>query len=122
MARPRIDGMLDSSIRVWRPTESKGRVGQVDRSYTVFITTQAFINRSVAPVAPVGGGLAPTGRRRLYIRPNLNVQKRDVIEIIGGPEIATTWEVDEVPSQLKGHHAQLDCIAWHGILPEVTES
>lgn len=127
MTRPTIDHLFDHSIRIWRPTVSKDGVGAESRSYTLQVQTPCTLNRSVAPVAPVtAGGLAPVGRRRFYVRTTVSVRVRDIIELVSGPDAHAdgqlTWEVDEPPVVPKGHHKQLDCVEWHGVLPEVEES
>jgi hypothetical protein len=122
MARPTIDHLFDHTVRVWRPTSSKGRLGQEERTYAHVINGRAALNRAVDPVAPVAAGLAPTGRIRIYLRPDANVQERDVIQIVTGPDAPGTWEIDQPPTRPRGHHTQVDAIAWHGVLPEYEPS
>lgn len=122
MARPRIDRMFDHRFRLWRPTVTKNRLGAEERSYELIGSYGCAVNRAVDPVAPVAGGLAPTGRIRIYARPDTLAVERDVIELYQGPDAPGTWEVDQPPTRPRGHHTQLDAIAWHGLLPEVVES
>ena len=123
MRRPKIDRLFDSTVRVWRPTaDSNNRLGVEERTYTPIASLGAAFNRSTAPVGDVGPGVMPIGSRRFYLRPDANVQARDVLEIIAGPETGTTWEVDEPPTIPRSHHTQVDSIVWNGILPAVSAS
>lgn len=123
---PRIERLFDHTVRVWRPVKVKDGLGVEQRNYEPVGTAGAFLNRSVKPVAPIGGGLAPVGRLRMYCIPNVNIQLRDVIELIDGsdarPTSQLTWEVDEPPVHPKNHHTQVDMVEWHGILPPLEES
>lgn len=115
--RPAIDGMLDQDVRVWRASESRGRFGELVRALALVATVRAAVNRSVAPLADTGPGLAPVGRIRLYTRPDSGLRERDVVELATG----STWEVGEPVNVLKRlavHHVQVDCVAWSGTLPE----
>ena len=115
--RPSIAGMLDSRIRIWRPTSVDDAIGVEQRNYVPLATVGAFINRPVEPVAQVGGGLAPTGGVRWYGLPTIDVEPRDVCEVLTGPEAGKTFEVNAPPVRPKDHHTQVDCIEWNGDLP-----
>lgn len=123
MARPTIDHLLDHTVRVWRAVVTKDRLGAESRNYEVVGTIPAALNRSTAPVAQTGSGLAPTGRMRLYMKPTANVRTRDVLELRSGPMFNPdgdpyVWEVDEPPTKPRNHHTQVDAIFWNGTLPE----
>lgn len=114
--RPTIDHLFDQTLRVWRPTVTKSDLGVEETSYSIVATLGAAVNRAVDPVADVGAGLAPVGRRRFFLRPDVNVQTRDVLEITVGSEAPGKWEVDQPPSRPRSHHTQVDAVAWHGEL------
>lgn len=122
MPRPSVDGWFDSRVRIWRPLTLQGTLGEEKRRYNLVATVGAAINRSRSPVAPASAGLAPTGILRLYFRPDTDVEPRDVLEVISGPDAGSlrsrTWEVNEYPVHPRGHHTQVDCIEWHGTLQE----
>lgn len=115
---PSIAGLLDSIVRIWRPSPVQDGLGVEQSSYALVGEFGAAFNRSTAPVAPVAGGLAPTGRLRIYLPPDADVQPRDVVQVVSGPVSHLTWEVDEPPTRLRGHHTQLDTIAWEGDLEQ----
>lgn len=118
MARPNIDRLFDQTLRVWRPTIEKSDLAVEEREYHVVSSLGAAVNRATDPEADVGAGLANVGRRRFYLRPDVDVRPRDVLEITVGSEAGGKWEVDQPPSRPRSHHTQVDCIAWHGNLPE----
>lgn len=120
---PRIERLFDHEIRIWRPSVTKDSLGVEKRTYTPQASLLgAFLNRSVDPVAPVAAGLAPVGRLRLYCKPTVDIQVRDVVELVSGsdatPTSQLTWEVDQPPVHPKSHHTQVDAVEWHGTLPE----
>lgn len=118
MARPAIDRLFDHTVRVWRPTPERSSLGVEERTYTVVdASAGAKLDRSTAPVADRGLGLAPIGRRRLYMRPDADILARDLIEVLTGPDAPQFWEVDEPPTRPMHHHTQLDCIFWDGVAP-----
>ena len=120
--RPAISGMFDSEIRIWRPAFVRDSVGMEDTTYTPVGEVGAAINRSRAPETDVGAGHAPTGSIRWYGLPTIDVQPRDVCEVIAGPDAGRLWEVNEPPTRPRGHHTQVDCIEWNGKLPTLDES
>jgi hypothetical protein len=115
--RPAISGMFDSEIRIWRPAETKDSVGVEERDYTPIAIVGCFINRPRGLEAETGAGLAPSGGTRWYGLPTIDVQPRDVCEVISGPEQGKLFEVNEPPVRPKNHHTQVDCIEWNGTLP-----
>lgn len=124
MTPPRIDRLFDHVVRIWRPaTAPSSRLGVETRNYAIVGQAGAALNRNVSPEGDVGPGMMPIGRRRLYMRPDANVKARDVVEIIEGPEAAgvdgKTWEVDQPPTRPRGHHTQVDAVAWNGVLPPI---
>jgi hypothetical protein len=115
--RPPISGWFDSTIRVWRPTTVKDELQAESRTYVEVDTYGAAINRSKMSEAFQGGGMTPVGSLRWYGEPTIDVQPRDVCEILTGPDSGLSWEVNAPPVRPRGHHTQVDCIEWHGVLP-----
>lgn len=117
MARPTIDHLLDSQIQLWRPTRTKDAIGVEQETLVQSSVVDAFLNRPSQPVGDVGGGMAPVGSVRWYGKPTIDVQVRDICEVIIGPETGKVFEVNEPPVRPKNHHTQVDCIEWNGNLP-----
>lgn len=119
---PRIDRLFDHTVRIWRPTAAPtARLGVERRTYAILVASAGCaLNRNVSPEQDQGAGMDQTGRRRFYMRPDSPIQARDVIEILTGPDAdGQRWEVDQNPTRPRGHHTQVDSIAWNGILPDV---
>lgn len=112
--------LFDTTIRVWRPTVRVGTMREEKRTYapTAELPTapNAAVNRPQAPLANPGPGLAPVGSRRLYMAAGADVRPRDVLELADGPDAVAFLEVDAAPTAPRGHHVQLDCRVWNGIL------
>lgn len=115
--RPPISGWFDSTIRIWRPDTVTDDLKVEERYYSIIDTYGAAINRSNMNVALQGGGMAPVGTIRWYGEPTIDVQPRDVCEVLTGPDSGRTWEVNEPVTHPRGHHSQVDCIEFHGVLP-----
>jgi hypothetical protein len=119
--RPSVAGWFDSTIQIWRPSVTRDELGAETRTYARLGTpVGASINRSRTPSAPAAAGLTPTGQLRWYGLPTLDIVARDVCEVLTGPDAGRTWEVNEMPVRPRGHHTQVDCIEWHGVLEEAS--
>lgn len=112
---------FDTRIRVWRPTEVLGSLGDQRWTYTpvgpVSALPNAVVNRPVAPLGDTGPGIGAIGRRRLYMEASEDVLERDVLEFVSGPDAPATYEVDNPPTRPERDHLQLDCRVWLGQLP-----
>lgn len=120
--RPRISSWFDSHIRIWRPTETKDVLKVAKQTYVVVAVVGCRLNRSGTTTAQVGAGMTRVGQLRWYGNPDIDIKRRDVCEVIDGPENKLTWEVDAEPVRPGGHHTQVDCVEWHGNLPSLEES
>lgn len=117
-----VQRLGDHTVRIWSPVVSRDSLGAEVREYAPGATVKALVNRPVAGQGDGGAGLAPTGARRIYVDPSVAVAARDIVEIVTGPETQSHrfWEVDGPPTRPRDNHTQLDCIAWHGALPEAS--
>ena len=120
MARPTIDHLLDSIIQIWRPVIADDSIGIEERSYVPVAAVAARCNRPSQVMSDTGPGMAPVGTLRWYGRPDIDVQAKDVCEIVSSPELppGRTFEVNAPPVTPKNHHTQVDCIEWNGELPD----
>ena len=118
--------LFDHGIRVWRSPELSaalvaGPLGEESRTYVLVTAApagfNACVNRPRAPVADAGPGFAPIGTRIVYMTASADVQLRDLLELVTGPDAPEVVEVDEPPTRPRGHHLELSCIPWHGTLP-----
>jgi hypothetical protein len=117
--RPTIKHWQDATIRIWRANIVRDDLGTELRDYFVVNTYPAAINRSNMAVVPSDGGLASKGKVRWYGDYGIDVQQRDICEVMTGPETGNTWEVNQSPSHPQSSHTQVDCIEYHGGLPNL---
>ena len=117
MPRPSVTGMFNSTIRIWRPAAVLDALAVEERVYAEVDVVGAAINRSSTPEAQAGGGLSPTGTIRWYGEASIDILPRDVCQVLTGPDAGRTWEVNQFPTRPRGHHTQVDCVAWSGVLP-----
>jgi len=111
---------FDTSVRIWRPTSTiTSPLGAERRDYEIVLepaAPNAAVNRPTAPLGDKGPGLAPIGERRIYMAPETDVQARDVLELVAGPDAGQRFEVDEPPTRPGNDHVQLRCRFWEGDL------
>lgn len=124
MARPSVASWFDATVRIWRPTTAveTDAIGAESETYTPQAVVGARLNRSKTSERASAGGLTTIGTLRWYGLPTIDVQPRDLCEILTGPDAGPTWEVDQIPVRPANHHCQVDCVEWHGVLPDVEES
>lgn len=76
-------------------------------------------------MADRGAGLQPVGQRAVYLEEEgLTWQDRDIVEIYDGPSLffgVMTLEVVSIAIP-RGHHVELTCEEWDGLLPETASS
>lgn len=118
MPRPPIDGILDHTATVWRKSEALGSMRQPSGAFVAVGSIPCAVNRPTARLGNEGPGLAPIGERDLYTRLDSGIQQRDVIQFTAGPETGLTIEVDEQPTNIRGHHLESKCRIWKGTLPD----
>lgn len=117
MPRPSVSGMFDSTIRVWRPTTTTSGPAIEKREYAIVGVFGAAINRSRTPQSPQDGGLARSGIIRWYGLPTIDVQERDLCDVLTGPDAGAMWEINERPTRPRDHHTQVDCVEFNGVRP-----
>ena len=115
--------LLDHTVRVRRPTESYDNPLRVlERAYPVVGTYPAAVNRTKARIGDAGPGLAPIGDRVVYMEASADVEARDILELMSGPDAPEQLEIDRPPTRPRGHHTELICLFYRGTLPAVVES
>jgi hypothetical protein len=116
-----VDHLFDHAIRVWRPVRSRGAHREQIQALEPVIEPDGLNARVSSPtglLADTGPGLTMVGERKVYMNTSLDVQKRDILELVSGPNAPATLEVDGPPHRPRGHHLELRCREWTGKLPE----
>jgi hypothetical protein len=118
-----IRHLCDHRVRIYR------RAAQLDaelRSETLSYQpvaaaparNNAKLNRPRARTGDVGPGSAPIGERTVYMDAGADVEERDVLQVLSGPDAPCLLEVDGPPTRPRGHHVELACRLFNGTLDE----
>lgn len=118
MPRPRIARLFDHTARQWRPVEVLGPLRERAEDPGIVATFECAVNRPTARLGDPGPGLTNVGERMLYAETSVDLWPRDLIELTAGPEAGLVIEVDEQPTNVRGHHLEARCRIFSGTLPE----
>lgn len=80
-----------------RPTETRGELGSVETTYPVVGMAWVDVRPPRRMITNYGAGELPTGTMEVELRAHIDVQMRDVLEIIAGPERGTRWRAVTPP-------------------------
>lgn len=118
-----FNGLMNHKGRIWRPTETRDAFKAVTKTY-VPGDAPTVNNCRPAPIkwtmrdSGAGEASAVQGEvRRWFMRSDTDVQQRDVVEIIEGPETGRKVHVLDA-SLPHSHHWMLVVEPFHGTLTE----
>lgn len=117
MPRPSILPLLDHTARLWRPLEGYGPLRERVDTLTETATFACAVNRPSARLGDVGPGLTNVGERFVYTETAVDLRPRDVLELTAGPDAGLRIEIDEEPTNVRGHHLEARARIWSGRLP-----
>jgi hypothetical protein len=112
--------LFDHIVRVWRQSTTLGELREEQRALVpreLATAPNAAVRRPRSPLSNPGPGLAPVGERIVYMAADADVQSRDVLELVEGPDAPGLLEVDEPPTHPRGHHTEIRCRIFNGVLP-----
>lgn len=119
MPRPRVARMFDHTARIWRPTRSLGPLRERTDVLEQAGDFACAVTRPSARLGNPGPGLTTIGERMVYAETSVDLRPRDVLEILTGPEAGRTVEIDEQPTNVRGHHLEARTRLWSGTLPSL---
>lgn len=90
-------GRLRSRAVIRRPVEERGYLGAVETTYRPVMMAWTDIRPPRRLIANYGAGEVPAGTMEAEMRGHIDVQMRDAIEIVAGPEAGTRWRVVSPP-------------------------
>ena len=90
-------GRLRSRAVIRRPTETRGEYGDVITTYPPVGMAWVDVRVPRRMIANYGAGELPTGTMEAELRAHIDVQMRDVLEIVAGPERGTRWRAVSPP-------------------------
>jgi hypothetical protein len=112
-------GLLDHTARIWRRDETLGTYRETVMSYTVqYHGPPCTLRRKRSVLSEAGPGIVDSGERTVYFKRDILLQKRDLVELVTGPD-APAWLEVESASRPRGHHTEARCSEWSGDTPEL---
>jgi hypothetical protein len=124
-----IEDLFDHRVEVWRTVESTGAYNEVVDEWTL-VEEADRDNAAIVPAKmrlqdEIGAGEHRGGRVDWYLAKWLDVQERDVLNVVAGPNAPSKWRVvsTTIPSGriavgVGGHHIEPVVEPWKGELPE----
>lgn len=114
-----IGHLLDHECVVWRPTETRGTYAETVRGYSILhALISCAVLRKNAVIAQAGPGRIDAGERRVYWDVGPTVEKKDLIELVTGPDAPAFLEVESMTTP-RGHHVEVRVSEYNGDAPEV---
>ena len=109
--------LLNHRARIWRASVSLGDLREEIRIWAVVgQPIRCTLRRPAARLVDQGGGLASMGERVLYANPDEDLEPRDVLELIEGPDTGGRFEIDAPITRPRGHHIEATCRLFLGVL------
>lgn len=115
----RIQALFDHQVRVHRPTESKGALRDITKTYTAVGAAPTTPNAAIVPpklrLTDYGPGEQAAGSLEAYMAAGADVQADDVLDVTSGPEAPVKLRVLSA-TRPRGHHTELQLEPWEGSL------
>jgi hypothetical protein len=121
-----ISHLFDHTCVIWRKVETLGTARTTTKAFTLLPGGPFGLkaNRKNALVTNAGPGIVDAGLRVLYFEVGPVILKRDLVELITGPDAPPSsgeraiLEVENVTIP-RGHHIEVRCSEYHGAEPEL---
>jgi hypothetical protein len=116
----RIGHLLDHTAVIWRVGETIGeyRESEVAWGPEPVGPYDCTGKRKAAILAEAGPGTVDAGQRILYFEPGPTFNKRDLVELVTGPD-APAFLLVESDTRPRGNHIEVRVSEWHGAPPAV---
>jgi len=113
-----ISHLFDHTALIWRKTETLGDYRETRKGFGLeYGPLGCKANRKAALVAAAGPGIIDVGQRVFYLEVGPIIRKRDLFELVTGPDAPAILEVENVTIP-RGHHVEVRCSEYHGAWPE----
>lgn len=107
-----IAGLFDHRVGVYRPAEQRTAMGAVEVWSALVPATYGPHNAKVTEpdmsLEAIGSGEMPQGRYIVSMRPGVDVQERDILRVLVGPDSVVNLRVLSA-SYPRGHHMKAIC-------------
>lgn len=90
-------GRLRSRAVIRRPVEERGPLGSIETTYPQIGMVWADVRVPRRMLANYGAGELPSGTMEAELRDRVDLQMRDVLVIVAGPETGTRWRAITPP-------------------------
>lgn len=125
-----LSSLFDHQVRIYRlptPLEARGTLGSTSK-VALPVTSAPSRNNARADQRPQSGDQTDLGagekmgtKRLWLLDKGLDVQKRDVLSVVAGPESGGLLYVEDVRAATMGrtlHHYEVTATVWKGELGE----
>lgn len=119
--------MMNHRARVWRPVQGVGAMREAVNTWQIATEAPTQNNLWTSPQSgrldDPGPGETSMGAEgiRWHMRPEADVKKRDVVELVSGPEAPSFWRVQGASSPSRPnesrHHWRIVVEPYHGDAP-----
>lgn len=120
MPRPGIARLFDHTATVYRLAKVVGPLRERDDVLQPLTVIRCAVDRPGARLGNPGPGLTNIGERMVYVETSVDLQERDVLELTDGPDAGQVLEIDEAPTNVRGHHKEAGARIYAGALPEAS--
>ena len=114
-----ISHLFDHVCVIWRKLETLGDYRETVKRFELQYTGLGCkANRKNVVLMQDGAGIIDVGMRVIYLEPGPVILKRDLLELISGPDSPALLEVENVTLP-RGHHLEVRCSDYKGAPPEL---
>lgn len=112
--------LADHTCVIWRKTETLGEHRETVKAFTLVEAGIACkADRKNTILAQAGPGIVQTGGRRIFMDLGPTILKRDLLELVTGPDAPELLEVENV-TRPRNHHIEVWCTEYDGEEPALT--
>lgn len=113
-----ISHLYDHTVAQWRKVETLGEAGVTVKTFRLVDRFGCKMNRKQVLLAMGGPGIEDVGMRKVYTELGPDVNRRDLIELVTGPDAPALLEVENVTAP-RGHHLEINCSEYKGPYPDL---
>lgn len=119
-----LRGLFNHRAEVWRPVESRGFAAEVRETLEPVSRPKSGFNMAIVPAAgrmrgltttDIGPGETSRGTVEVYLPKGMDVEDRDILNVVAGPEAPATYRVVAM-CRPRGHHVEATVEPWVGEL------
>jgi hypothetical protein len=111
-----ISHLYDHTVALWRKVETLGEAGVTEKTFALADRFGVKMNRKNVQLMQDGAGIVDVGMRKVYTELGPTVLRRDLVELLTGPDAPALLEVENV-TRPRGHHIEIHCSEYKGDEP-----